>query len=289
MPLRLGIPKGSLQEATFQLFGRAGYHISVASRSYQPTIDDPTIDPVLLRPQEIPRFIDGGVIDAGLTGQDWVADCRVKLREVCILQYSKATSNPIKIVLAVHNESPYRSIKDLKDCTLATEYENLTLDFLEKNEVNCRVEFSWGACEVKVPSVVEGIVVNTETGNSLRAHNLRIIEQIMESRTVLVCSEAAWQDPEKREKLESLKVLLEGAMAARSKVGLKMNVPLAVQTQVLAMLPSLNSPTVTPLADRDWCAVEVILSEIEARDLIPKLKAVGACGLVEYPLNKIID
>ncbi|MES1147480.1 MAG: ATP phosphoribosyltransferase [bacterium] len=289
MKLRLGLPKGSLQEATFALFGRAGFHAAVASRSYQPTIDDPTIDPVLLRPQEIPRFIEAGIIDAGLTGQDWVADCRSDLQEICVLQYSKATSNPIRIVVAVHQDSPYQSSADLNGTTIATEYLNLTKDHLTSQGVQAKVEFSWGACEVKVPSVVEAIVVNTETGNSLRAHNLRIIDQIMESRTVLVCSHSAWADSEKRAKLESLRILLEGAMAAASRVGLKMNVPVGLRHEIASMLPALKAPTVTPLEDADWCAMEVILHEKEARDLIPRLKQAGATGLVEYPLNKVVD
>jgi len=289
MPLRLGLPKGSLQEATFALFGRAGFHVSVASRSYQPTIDDATIDPVLLRPQEIPRFIEAGIIDAGLTGQDWMADCRASLREVCVLQYSKASTNPIRIVLAVHNDSPFQTVADLNGATVATEYMNLTRDYLAQHGVDAKVEFSWGACEVKVPTVVEAIVVNTETGNSLRAHNLRILDQLMESRTVLVCSSSAWVDEVKRAKLESLRILLEGAMAAASRVGLKMNVPVRLRQQVAEMLPSLTSPTVTPLEDEAWCAMEVILKEHEARDLIPRLKQAGATGLVEYPLNKVVD
>lgn len=289
VPLRLGLPKGSLQEATFALFDRAGFHVSVASRSYQPTIDDPTIDPVLLRPQEIPRFIEAGIIDAGLTGQDWMADCRAQLHEVCVLQYSKVSNNPIRIVLAVHNDSPFQSVTDLKGATVATEYMNLTRDYLSRHGVDAKVEFSWGACEVKVPTVVEAIVVNTETGNSLRAHNLRILDQLMESRTVLVCSAAAWADDSKRAKLESLRILLEGAMAAASRVGLKMNVPVALRQKVVEMLPALTSPTVTPLDNEDWCAMEVILKEAEARDLIPRLKQAGATGLVEYPLNKVVD
>lgn len=289
MKLRLGLPKGSLQDATFALFGRAGFHASLAPRSYQPTIDDPEIDPVLLRPQEIPRFIEAGIIDAGLTGQDWMADCRADLREICVLQYSKATGNPIKIVVAVHEDSPYQCVADLSGTTIATEYMNLTRDHLARNGVEAKVEFSWGACEVKVPSVVEAIVVNTETGNSLRAHDLRVIDQVMESRTVLVCSGATWDDEAKRAKLESLRILLEGAMAAASRVGLKMNVPVALRHEVAAMLPALKAPTVTPLEDADWCAMEVILHEREARDLIPRLKLAGATGLVEYPLNKVVD
>ena len=289
MKIRLGLPKGSLQDATVQLFARAGFHVSAGPRSYQPTIDDEEIDPILLRPQEIPRFIEMGVIDAGLTGQDWMADCRADLHEVCVLQYSKATTNPIKIVVAVHNDAPYQTVKDLQGKTFATEYVRLTDDYLAKNGVQARVEFSWGACEVKVPSVVDAIVVNTETGSSLRAHNLRVIGQIMESRTVLVCARSVWSDARKREKLESLKILLEGAMAASMRVGLKMNVPTSGKSCILAMLPSINSPTITALHDEAWCAIEVILTERQARELIPRLKIAGASGLVEYPLNKVVD
>lgn len=288
MKLRLGLPKGSLQEATFGLFEKAGFALRVASRSYQPVIDDEEIEPILLRPQEIPRFLMDGVIDAGLTGHDWITDCGADVHEICELQYSKLTTNPIRIVLAVHNDSPYQSAKDLDGKSIATEYVRLTERFFGDMSVPVKVEFSWGACEVKVPSLVDAIVVNTETGSSLRAHNLRIIETMLTSTTRFVCNREAWSDLEKREKLENMGILLTGAMNAASLVGLKMNIPTVKQGEVLALLPSLHTPTLSPLADRAWVAAEVILNEREARELIPRLKKAGATGLVEYPLNKVI-
>ncbi len=288
MKLRLGLPKGSLQEATFGLFEKAGFALRVASRSYQPVIDDGEIDPILLRPQEIPRFLMDGVIDAGLTGHDWIKDCDADVHEICELQYSKLTTNPIRIVLAVHNDSPYQTATDLAGKSIATEYVRLTERFFGEKSVPVKVEFSWGACEVKVPSLVDAIVVNTETGSSLRAHNLRIIETMLTSTTRFVCNRQAWSDLEKREKLENMGILLTGAMNAASLVGLKMNIPTVKQGEVLALLPSLHTPTLSPLADRDWVAAEVILNEREARELIPRLKKAGATGLVEYPLNKVI-
>lgn len=288
MKLRLGIPKGSLQEATFSLFQKAGYDIKVASRSYHPVIDDPEIEPVLLRPQEIPRYLEDGLIDAGLTGFDWISDCGAKVIEICELRYSKLTSNPIRVVVAVHNDSPYQSAKDLDGKTIATEYQRLAQRYFTDQGVNVKVEFSWGACEVKVPDLVEAIVVNTETGSSLRAHNLRIIETILTSTTRFVANSQSWADSPKREKLENMSMLLVGAMNASKLVGLKMNVPRSVEQAVRDILPSLQNPTVSPLSDAEWIAMEVILNEHESRDLIPQLKRAGATGLVEYPLNKVI-
>ncbi len=288
MKLKLGLPKGSLQEATFALFERAGFNIRVSSRSYQPVVDDETIEPVLLRPQEIPLYLQQGVIDAGLTGADWIADTGVTVHEVCELRYSKLTNNPIRVVLAVHNDAPYQSVKDLQGKRIATEYVRLTERYLADHGVSANVDFSWGACEVKVPTLVEGIVVNTETGNSLRAHNLRILDTLLTSTTRFVANEAAMSDPWKRERIESLEILLTGAMNAAKLVGLKMNLPIAQQQEILGILPSLKQPTLSPLADPDWIAAEVILGEREVRDLIPALKRAGATGLVEYPLNKVI-
>lgn len=286
--LKLGLPKGSLEEATFSLFARAGWHFRQASRSYQPIIDDPEVEPTLLRPQEIPRYIEDGVIDAGLTGHDWVTDCGADLHEICELRYSKLTTNPIRIVLAVHNDSPFQSAEDLAGKTIATEYERLTRRYLGEKNVEARVEFSWGACEVKVPSLVEAIVVNTETGSSLRAHNLRIIDTLLTSTTRFVCSHAAWNNPEKREKLENMAILLIGAMNAAKLVGLKMNIPGDKKEEILAILPALHKPTISPLADNGWVAAEIILNESEVRELAPQLKKAGATGIVEYPLNKVI-
>jgi ATP phosphoribosyltransferase len=288
MTLKLGLPKGSLQEATFSLFERAGYSFKTSARSYQPMIDDDEIDPVLLRPQEIPRYLEQGVIDAGLTGLDWITDTDAEVHEVCELRYSKLTSNPIRVVLAVHNDSKIQSAKDLEGKRIATEYVRLTERYLKENGVNAHVEFSWGACEVKVPTLVEAIVVNTETGSSIRAHNLRIVDTLLTSTTRFVAGLHAWEDAWKREKIESLGMLLTGAMNASKLVGLKMNLPTAHQSEILSLLPSLKNPTVSQLADPEWLAAEVILSEREVRDLIPALKRAGATGLVEYRLNKVI-
>jgi len=286
--LKLGLPKGSLQEATFNLFEKAGFNFRTSSRSYQPVVDDEEIEPVLLRPQEIPTYIQQGIIDAGLTGADWIADTGAKVHEICELRYSKLTTNPIRIVLAVHNDSPYQSAADLAGKRIATEYVRLAERYFSEKGVDTKVDFSWGACEVKVPQLVDAIVVNTETGSSLRAHNLRIIETLLTSTTRFVCSESAWGDQWKREKLEALEILLTGAMNASKLVGLKMNVPVASQQQILQILPALKNPTISPLADPAWVAAEVILEEVLVRDLIPKLKRAGATGLVEYPLNKVI-
>lgn len=288
MKLKLGLPKGSLQEATFALFARAGYSIKVDGRSYQPIVDDETLEPVLLRPQEIPLYVADGVIDAGLTGKDWIEDTGADLQEICELRYSKLTNNPIRIVLAVHQDSNIHSAADLAGKRLASEYVRLTQRYLDKHGVQAEVEFSWGADEVKVPTLVDAIVVNTETGNSLRAHNLRIVDTLLTSTTRFVASNQAWADPWKRERIESLQILLTGAMNASKLVGLKMNLPKASQSEILSILPALNTPTLSTLSDENWVAAEVILSEKEVRDLIPALKRAGATGLVEYPLNKVI-
>lgn len=289
MKLRLGIPKGSLQEATFSLFERAGFSIRTSSRSYQPIIDDEEIEPVLLRPQEIPIYVENGTLDAGLTGHDWVTDCGVDVAELCELRYSKLTSNPIRIVMAVAQDAPIQSVKDLQGKRIATEYVRLTERFLAEHGVQAEVEFSWGACEVKVPErLVDAIVVNTETGSSLRAHNLRIVEQLLTSTTRLVANHQSLQDNAKRDKLDALVILLTAAMNAAGLVGLKMNLPVAQRDQILGLLPALKNPTISPLADPEWIAAEVIVGEKEARILIPQLKRAGATGLVEYPLNKVV-
>ncbi|MBC8064502.1 MAG: ATP phosphoribosyltransferase [Chlorobia bacterium] len=288
MTLKLGLPKGSLQEATFKLFEKAGFNFRTSSRSYQPVVDDEEIEPILLRPQEIPTYIQQGIIDAGLTGADWIADTGADVHEICELRYSKMTNNPIRIVLAVHNDSPYKSAQDLAGKRIATEYVRLATRYFGELGVQAGVEFSWGACEVKVPQLVDAIVVNTETGSSLRAHNLRIIETLLTSTTRFVCGQDVWKDEWKRTKLESLEILLTGAMNASKLVGLKMNVPVSNQVGILSILPSLKNPTISPLADPAWVAAEVILEEVQVRDLIPRLKRAGATGLVEYPLNKVI-
>ena len=286
--LKLGLPKGSLQEATFSLFARAGFTMKVDSRSYQPTVNDSEIEPILLRPQEIPKYLESGVIDAGLTGLDWIEDTGADVQLVTKLQYSKATNRVIRIVLAVAQDSDIQSVKDLEGKRIATEYQGIAAEYLSRNGVKAEVDFSWGACEVKVGTVADAIIVNTETGNSLRAHNLRIVEEILQSTTQFVCSKAAWSDSWKREKIESLEILLTGAMNAARLVGLKMNVPKAKEEAILDLLSFIDSPTISPLRNSEWVAVEVILDESKVRSLIPKLKREGATGLVEYPLNKVI-
>jgi ATP phosphoribosyltransferase len=289
MPLNLGLPKGSLQEATFKLFGQAGWNIRVDSRSYQPTVDDPEIHALLIRPQEIPRYLEDGIIDAGLTGKDWIEDNAADLHEVCELTYSKATRNAMRIVVAVANDDPMTDPKELSGRRIATEYVRLTERYLKAKGVDdARVEFSWGACEVKVPSLADAIVVNTETGSSLRAHNLRIVDTIMTSTTRFVCNHAAWADPKKRAQIENIATLLTGALNADGLVGLKMNVAPDLLDAVIARLPSLKRPTVAPLWGDAGFALEIILGEKEARELIPILKRAGATGLVEYPLNKVV-
>lgn len=289
MKLRLGLPKGSLQEATYSLFERAGFSIRSSLRSYKPLVNDLELEPILLRPQEIPIYVENGALDAGLTGFDWVSDTGVDVVELCELRYSKLTANPIRVVMAVAADSPYQSVRDLEGKRFSTEYVRLTERFLAEHGVAAEVEFSWGACEVKVPEgLVDAIVVNTETGSSLRAHNLRIIEDLLVSTTRLVANKAAMADDWKKEKLQNLHILLEGAMNASRMVGLKMNVPVAQQTEILALLPALKNPTISPLSDTAWVAVEIILGSGETRDLIPKLKKAGASGLVEYPLNKVV-
>lgn len=289
MKLRLGLPKGSLQDATFSLFEKAGFAFRMSSRSYQPVVNDPDLEPILLRPQEIPVYVADGILDAGLTGHDWICDTGAEVREICELRYSKLTSNPIRIVLAVAEDSAIHSVTDLSGKRIATEYVRLTERFLEEKGVEAQVEFSWGACEVKVPErLVDAIVVNTETGSSLRAHNLRIVDTLLSSTTRFICNEAAWCDPWKREKIDALEILLSGAIRASKLVGLKMNIPKQHQSSILSLLPALQTPTLSPLADPDWLAAEVIVSEEQVRELIPALKRAGATGLVEYPLNKVI-
>lgn len=290
MMLKLGLPKGSLQEATFSLFARAGFDLKVSSRSYQPVIDDEEIEPILLRPQEIPLYLKQGLIDAGLTGHDWIVNygAEKSLVELAELRYSKMTARPIRVVLAVAQGGEIRRPEDLAGRKVATEYVELARRWFAERDIPVDVEFSWGACEVKVPQLVPAIVVNTETGNSLRAHNLVEIETLLTSTTRFVCRPEALDDPEKLRKLDALKTLLEGAMNASRLVGLKMNVPPERREAVLAELPSLQRPTISPLDDQGWVAAEVILESRVSRDLIPRLKAAGATGLVEYPLNKVV-
>ncbi len=286
--LRLGLPKGSLQETTFELFKKAGFRLRADNRSYIPTVDDPELEILLLRPQEIPRYVEQGILDAGLTGYDWIVDNGSDVVEVANLVYGKREFHTIKIVLATLNDSPIQKVEDLQGKRIATEYVNLTRRWLAQHKVEAEVEFSWGACEVKVPELADAIVVNTETGNSLRAHNLRIVEVLLESSTRLICNHRTWEDPWKKAKVENIALLLEGALNAEGMVGLKMNVPKEVLDQVVQVLPALKKPTISHLAEEGWVAVEVVLEEKMVRDLVPALKRAGATGIVEYPLNKVI-
>jgi len=286
--LKLGLPKGSLQESTFQLFKRAGFNISVRSRSYFPSIDDPEIEVVLMRAQEIPRYVHDGVLDAGLSGLDWILENEADVVEVADLSYSKQTTNPIRVVLAVAENSGINSVQDLQGKRIATELVRLTTNYLAKYNVTAKVEFSYGATEVKVPQLVDAIVDITETGSSLKANKLRVIDTILVSTTRLHANKTAWENPFLREKLQNLSVLLLGALRADSKVGLKMNVPGDKLDNVLAILPAMKHPTVSRLINSDWVAIEVVLDEKKARDLIPALRRVGAQDIIEYPLNKVI-
>ena len=287
--LKIGIPKGSLQEATFALFKKAGFEFRMSSgRSYHPQVDDPEIEPLLIRPQEISRYVEQGILDAGLTGKDWIEDNGSQVREVAEFSYSKATLNPIRIVLAAPNGSAIESAKDLAGLRVATEYVKLTERYLAQHGVTAQVEFSWGACEVKVPELADAIVVNTETGSSLRAHNLKIVDTLLTSTTRLIVNEAAWEDRWKHDKIENIALLLRGALNAEIMVGLKMNVHRSGLDAVTVLLPALKNPTIAPLANQDWVALEIIVAENTVRDLLPQLKRAGAEGLVEYPLNKVI-
>ena len=285
--LRLGIPKGSLESATVDLFARAGWRISINDRSYFPTIDDPTIEVVLFRDQEMSRYVEENVVDVGLTGSDWIRENNSDVHEVAELVYSKATSRPAKWVLAVPQESAVQKPEDLADGVIATELVRVTRQYFEDRKIPVKVEFSWGATEVKA-RLLDAIVDITETGSSIRANNLRIIDTLLTSTTRLIANHHAWKDAGKREKIENLALLLQGAINAREKVGLKLNSPREKLDAILRLLPSEKSPTVSPLADGSWVAVEVIVEERLERELVPQLKRAGATGLISYPLNKVI-
>ncbi|MCL2183447.1 MAG: ATP phosphoribosyltransferase [Chitinispirillia bacterium] len=288
MKLSLGMPKGSLEESTFALFNKAGIHITRGSRSYYPSCDDTELDLIVMRPQEIPRYIQQGIIDAGITGQDWVAENEADLVEVTELCYSKASRQKCRWVLAVPEGSPFQKAEDLKGMRIATELVGTTTRYFAKKGVNVNVEFSWGATEVKPPRLVDAIVDITETGSSLRANRLRIIETLMETCTVIVANKAAWDDDWKRDKLENLKMLLLGTLEAENYVGLKCNVEAANLEMVINILPALHNPTVSSLSDSGWHAVETILPFLETKRVIPQLKRAGASGIIEYPVSKII-
>jgi ATP phosphoribosyltransferase len=286
--LRLGLPKGSLQEATLDLFKRAGYNIVISSRSYKPTVDDAELELVLLRAQEIGRLVDHGFLDCGITGKDWIAENAADVEVVIDLRYSKATSLPTRWVLVVPEESPIRSVKDLEGKRVATEAMGLTRRYFDKHGVNAEIEFSYGATEAKLPDLVDAIVDITETGSSLRANKLRIVDTLMESYPQFVASKPAHADMWKRGKMERLALLLNGALEARYKVGLKLNLPDHKLEAMLHELPSLRRPTVSQLAGGGWVAVETIIDESVVREIIPQLKALGAEGIIEYPLNKVV-
>ena len=288
MKLKIGFPKGSLQEATFSILKKAGWEFQVNSRSYMPSSDDEEIDALLVRPQEIPRYVEDGILDAGLTGKDWIESSGADVIEAADFLYSKSTFRPIRVVVAVKDDSDFKTVKDLQGKRISTEYVDLTKRWLETNGVSANVEFSWGACEVKVPDLADAIVVNTETGSSLRAHELRILETILESTPRLIANKASWEDPWKRNKIEDMAMLLQGAINAEQLVGLKMNVPVEKLDEIMGILPALKTPTLAPLSDEGWMAAEIVVEEKVSRDLIPKLKRAGAEGLVEYPLNKVV-
>ena len=285
--LRLGIPKGSLQDSTVDLFAKAGWRISVNDRSYFPSIDDPAIEVVMFRAQEMSRYVEENVIDVGLTGSDWIKENGSNVHEVAELVYSKATSKPARWVLAVPQESALTTPEDLRDGVIATELVSVTREYFQKKNIPVKVEFSWGATEVKA-RLLDAIVDITETGSSIRANNLRIIDTLLVSTTRLIANHRAWADPFKREKMENMALLLHGAISAREKVGLKLNAPREKLEAVLKILPAEKSPTISPLADGSWVAVEVIIEERSERELIPQLKRAGASGLISYPLNKVI-
>jgi ATP phosphoribosyltransferase len=292
--LRLGIPKGSLQDATVQLFARAGFTVYVSSRSYFPSIDDPEIECMLIRAQEMARYVADGVIDAGLTGQDWIREHQVGhpeedvLEPICDLVYAKQSFGKVRWVLAVPEESPFHRPEDLAGRTIATELVRVTKAYFDERKVPVDVEFSWGATEVKPPVLADAIVEATETGSTLRANRLRIIETLLESNTQLIANRDALADGWKRTKIENISLLLKAAIEAHGKVGLMLNVRRADLDGVLALLPALQRPTISPLSDGDWVALNTIIEERTVRDLIPRLKAAGGQGIVEYPLNKIV-
>lgn len=287
--LRLGLPKGSLQESTFELMHRAGYNFSVSDRSYFPSTDDEELTAMLVRAQEMARYVQDGVFDAGITGKDWVLETGSDVVEVDDLIYSKASMRPVRWVLAVPETSDVQSVHDLAGKRIATEVVNITRKWLERNGVEADVEFSWGATEAKCPDLVDAIVEVTETGSSLRANKLRIVEVLMESNTQLIANKEAWEDPWKRRKIENIAMLMQGAIRAEGRVGLKLNAQRSDAETIIRLLPALRRPTVSPLANGDdWVAIETVIEERQVRRLLPELKRAGAEGIIEFELNKII-
>ena len=288
MKLKLGIPKGSLENATIELFRRAGFNITTSSRSYFPAIDDPEIECMMIRAQEMARYVEDGVLDVGLTGRDWIEESEAKVLAVADLIYAKQSFGKVRWVLAVPESSNFQTVKDLEGKIIATELVSTTQRYLAANGVIAKVEFSWGATEVKPPVLADAIVEVTETGSSLRANKLRIIETVLESNTQLITNLDAWRDQWKRRKMEDVRMLLEGAINALGKVGLMLNVRRDCLPAILNILPALKKPTISTLSDEDWVAVHTILDELTVRNIIPRLKEAGGQGIVEYPLNKIV-
>lgn len=286
--LKIGLPKGSLQDSTFKMLKKAGFSVSVSSRSYFPRIDDVEIEAVLLRAQELPRYVENGVLDCGITGADWILENNAKVVVAADLMYAKQGRSPVRWVLAVPENSKIKSVKDLKGKRLATELVNVTKQYLKKNKVKADVEFSWGATEAKVPELVDAIVELTETGSSLRAHNLKIIDTLCESVTQLIANKTSWKDSWKKEKIETIAMLLNGAILAEDKVGLKLNASKKNLDKILSLLPSMRNPTISHLTRKDWYAIEVIDDEKNVRELIQKLKKAGAEDIIEYNLTKVI-
>jgi ATP phosphoribosyltransferase len=287
--LNIGLPKGSLQEATLRLFKKAGYNISVSSRSYYPVVDDPEINSMLIRAQEMARYVEDGYLDCGLTGHDWIKEQNADVVEVAELQYGKEGFRPVRWVVAVPMDSKINKIQDLQGKRIATELMGYTKRYLKSKGITAEVDFSWGATEVKPPYLADAIVDITETGSSLRANNLRIVEVILESTTRFIANKKSWQDKWKRRKIENIAMLLKGGLAAEERVGLKMNVQEGAYKKVLSLLSAMHSPTISTLSVQGWYAFEVITQERLVRDLIPKLKTAGASGIVEYPLNKVVE
>ena len=288
MKLKLGLPKGSLQEATTRIFKKAGFNISASERSYFPIVDDSEIEAILIRAQEMARYVYDGVLDCGLTGKDWIMENSVQVVEVADLIYAKSGMKPVSWVLGVNNNSNIKTVKDLEGKRIATELVNVTKKYLKSQGVQAEVEFSWGATEAKVPDLVDAIVELTETGSSLRANNIRIIDEIMTSTTKLIANKSAWENTWKKKKIQNLAMLLTGALNAEEKVGLKMNVAQKDLKSIIKILPAVKTPTISQLTGGKWVALEVIIDEDIVRNIIPKLKEAGAQGIVEYPLNKVI-
>jgi ATP phosphoribosyltransferase len=286
--LRLGLPKGSLQESTLKLFRKAGYHITVSGRSYYPVFDDPEIEAMLIRAQEMARYVENGILDCGLTGYDWIMEQNADVKEVAELNYAKEGLRPVRWVIAVPNDSKIKTIKDLNGKRIATELVGFTTRYLKSKKIKAEVDFSWGATEVKPPHLADAIIELTETGSSLRANNLRIVETILQSSTRFIANKKTWKNSWKQQKMENLVMLLKGALAAEEKVGMKMNVKQTDLKRILSLLPAMHSPTISSLSDAGWYDLDVVIDEKQVRELIPKLKKAGASGIVEYQLNKVI-